>query len=81
MVGENADFLAKVTRLDGVNSYHFFLFHLHIVNILLVLLLLADHVIKSELRFSQILLEIVDQSSVVLLLIFKPLGVLLFPLS
>jgi hypothetical protein len=47
----------------------------------LVLLLLACPFVQSQLRLGQIIFQIGDESSVVLLLIFKSFSVLLFPLT
>lgn len=80
VLGEDTDFLSKVAGFDGVCSYHFFLFELDVLDVLLVLLFFASPLIESKLCFSQVFFEVVDQSSVMLLLILKSLCMLLLSL-
>jgi hypothetical protein len=80
-LGKDADFLAKVTGLESMDANHIFFLHLHIFDELLILLFLANPLIESELGFSEVLFKVVNQSSVMLLLILKSFSVLLFALS
>jgi hypothetical protein len=81
VVGEDIDFLSKVSAFHSVGTNHLFLLQLHVLNVLLVLLLLAGPFVQSQLRLGKVLLQITDEGSVVLLLILKSFSMLLFPLA
>ena len=81
MIGKNTNLLAEVASLNSMVPDDLFLLQLHALDVLLVLLFLASPLIQSQLRFGQVFLELVNNSSVVLLLILKSLSVLLFALA
>ena len=85
---EDGILLSQITRLEGMPPDHLFLLEPHVIDVLIILCLgrfpvfsFAAMFILANLQLCDFVFELRDQLSIMLLLLFQPLGVLLLALT